>query len=277
MANYIGGGIAYQPEPAEEIIAAAKFYPDYKVIQAFDMRRIKDVFEENATFIRQAAADSAHRAYLRSKLGMKTGNLFRWATNPQNIQTTIQIVGKAIQIWFHWAGGPIYKRIHQWGGVIQPRTAPYLVFVGYDGRVHRKKRVVMPARPYIQIDSISMRDIENGISDAIAFMAINESQRLAKKKVSKTSRQKRAVEEELTAGGAMPALGGRRLTKHRARKILWGKGNYTQETARVFVDVMWNTPELLALLAGIIATRRRGNKLVKGHSAPRMAVGNVST
>lgn len=40
-------------------------------------------------------------------------------------------------------------RIHQYGGVIRPRSAPYLVFRGADNQFHRVKSVTLPARPVL--------------------------------------------------------------------------------------------------------------------------------
>lgn len=44
--------------------------------------------------------------------------------------------------------GVVYAAIHEYGGIIRARRAPYLVFRTYDGRWHRVKKVRMPARPY---------------------------------------------------------------------------------------------------------------------------------
>lgn len=42
--------------------------------------------------------------------------------------------------------GLVYGRIHEYGGIIRARRAPYLMFRTEDGRWHRKKRVRIPAR-----------------------------------------------------------------------------------------------------------------------------------
>lgn len=49
------------------------------------------------------------------------------------------------------AGGPgvPYARIHEKGGVIRARNAPYLVFKTPDGSWHSVKRVRIPPRPYL--------------------------------------------------------------------------------------------------------------------------------
>ena len=43
----------------------------------------------------------------------------------------------------------IYARIHEFGGVIKAKNAPYLMFKGEDGWV-RVKEVTIPARPYLK-------------------------------------------------------------------------------------------------------------------------------
>ncbi len=48
--------------------------------------------------------------------------------------------------------GLVYAAIHQFGGVIKPKTAPALVF-RLGGRLIRTQSVTMPARPYIGISA----------------------------------------------------------------------------------------------------------------------------
>ena len=43
----------------------------------------------------------------------------------------------------------VYARIHEFGGVIFPRRAPFLVFRGREGNLVFTKKVTIPARPYI--------------------------------------------------------------------------------------------------------------------------------
>lgn len=43
----------------------------------------------------------------------------------------------------------VYARIHEFGGVIVPRRAPFLVFRGREGNLVFTKKVTIPARPYI--------------------------------------------------------------------------------------------------------------------------------
>lgn len=46
--------------------------------------------------------------------------------------------------------GTIYARIHEFGGTIKTRTAPYLHFKTKDGKWHKVKQVVIPERSYIR-------------------------------------------------------------------------------------------------------------------------------
>ena len=45
-------------------------------------------------------------------------------------------------------------RIHQYGGVIRARSAPYLMFRGADDKFNRVKSVTMPARPVLPEDDL---------------------------------------------------------------------------------------------------------------------------
>ena len=44
----------------------------------------------------------------------------------------------------------IYARIHEFGGTIRAKRAPFLVFKLADGTFRRVKSVTIPARPYLQ-------------------------------------------------------------------------------------------------------------------------------
>ncbi len=44
----------------------------------------------------------------------------------------------------------VYAAIHEFGGIIKPRTKKALTFKTKDGRWHTVQRVVMPARPYMR-------------------------------------------------------------------------------------------------------------------------------
>lgn len=46
----------------------------------------------------------------------------------------------------------IYARIHQYGGTIKAKNAPFLVFPNGQGGFFRKKSVTIPARPYLPLD-----------------------------------------------------------------------------------------------------------------------------
>lgn len=43
-----------------------------------------------------------------------------------------------------------YARIHEWGGIIVPKTADYLVFKTADGAWHKVKQVTIPERSYLR-------------------------------------------------------------------------------------------------------------------------------
>lgn len=47
----------------------------------------------------------------------------------------------------------VYAAIHQFGGVIRPKTKKFLSFVGSDGNRHFVRKVTMPARPFFPVGS----------------------------------------------------------------------------------------------------------------------------
>lgn len=60
------------------------------------------------------------------------------------------------------AGVP-YAKIHEFGGVITAKTAPYLTFRTLDGRWHKVKSVVMPERSYMRTSFREQAD--QGVSE----------------------------------------------------------------------------------------------------------------
>ncbi len=61
----------------------------------------------------------------------------------------------------------VYAAIHQFGGVIQPRSGGYLVF-RLGGRLVHAKKVTIPARPFLGISTEDRTEIEMVIRDHIA-------------------------------------------------------------------------------------------------------------
>ena len=61
----------------------------------------------------------------------------------------------------------IYARIHQEGGVIKAKRARALMIPLGNGRVIFRKRVVIPARPYLLIKPQDPTDIGEAITDSI--------------------------------------------------------------------------------------------------------------
>jgi phage virion morphogenesis protein len=57
-----------------------------------------------------------------------------------------------------------YAAIHQWGGEIRPKTAPYLFVPGYG----RLKKVTIPARPYLGVSPDDADVIEAAVATFLA-------------------------------------------------------------------------------------------------------------
>ena len=93
-----------------------------------------------------ALADGAHIVEKHAKLNIKghglwkTGNLFN-SLRVQEVGAWHALVGTS---------GVIYAAIHEFGGVITPKRAKYLSWIGKGGERVFAKRVKMPARPYLR-------------------------------------------------------------------------------------------------------------------------------
>lgn len=68
------------------------------------------------------------------------------------------------------AGGPaaVYGAIHQFGGTIQPKAAPYLAFRLPGGGFVRTKQVTIPARPYMGVDDADLVALRAITADYLA-------------------------------------------------------------------------------------------------------------
>lgn len=82
-----------------------------------------------------------------------------WAKRGDNTPATLKLKGALYQ-QFHLAvssttatvSNPMqYAAIHQFGGVIVPKTKKALRFQDRSGRWHTKKKVVMPPRPFFPV------------------------------------------------------------------------------------------------------------------------------
>ena len=61
----------------------------------------------------------------------------------------------------------IYAQIHQFGGVIKPKTKSTLKFKGPDGKTYFKKSVTIPARPFFWISKAGASRIVKELGDYI--------------------------------------------------------------------------------------------------------------
>ena len=59
----------------------------------------------------------------------------------------------------------IYAAIHQKGGTIRPKSAPFLVFTAADGATVFAREVTIPARPFLGIDDADNAAIEQIVHD----------------------------------------------------------------------------------------------------------------
>lgn len=101
-----------------------------------------------------------------------SGVVLRYRKGALRRSARVEIVPHArdVEIVFRAGGdGVPYARIHEEGGVIVPRSRPYLVFKTARGWVSTK-RVVMPKRPYLKPSAgealvVLRRDVLRRIAD----------------------------------------------------------------------------------------------------------------
>lgn len=77
-----------------------------------------------------------------NRLGRKTGKL------ASSIATRVKKSGDSV-VGEVFVQSLVYARIHEFGGVILPRRAPFLVFSADGGGLVFTKKVTIPARPYL--------------------------------------------------------------------------------------------------------------------------------
>lgn len=77
-------------------------------------------------------------------LNVRTGDLRNSITPLEVTQAEVMSGGAA------GGAGIVYAAIHEYGGTITARNAPYLRFRTQDGRWHAVKSVVMPERSYMR-------------------------------------------------------------------------------------------------------------------------------
>lgn len=77
-------------------------------------------------------------------LNVRTGALRNSITPLEVTQAEVMFGGAS------GGAGIVYAKIHEYGGTITAKRAPYLTFRTEDGRWHRVKSVVMPERSYMR-------------------------------------------------------------------------------------------------------------------------------
>jgi phage gpG-like protein len=83
-----------------------------------------------------------------TQLGVKTGNLRRSIRLKLSLQKGRSLVYTE----------SIYSRIHEVGGTIRAKRAPYLVFVGSGGHLVKTKQVTIPQRPHFGPTQEALKD-----------------------------------------------------------------------------------------------------------------------
>ncbi len=64
-----------------------------------------------------------------------------------------------------WGTNVIYAGIHQFGGIIKPKSKKALKFKGADGRIHTVKQVTIPARPFLGVTESDQKEFIEVFND----------------------------------------------------------------------------------------------------------------
>lgn len=64
-----------------------------------------------------------------------------------------------------WGTNVIYAGIHQFGGIIKPKSKKALKFKGADGRIHTVKQVTIPARPFLGVTESDQKEFVEVFND----------------------------------------------------------------------------------------------------------------
>lgn len=114
---------------------------------------VMDALEAGGRVIQAHAQENARNKLNKHPLGNLTNSII------------VKREGKAVLVGVF---SVIYAAIHEFGGVIKAKVAPYLVFQ-IDGKWIRTKSVIIPARPYLRpaVDE-HLGDIKEAIEATLA-------------------------------------------------------------------------------------------------------------
>lgn len=112
-------------------------------------KKVEKVVNDNL----KEAVNTSKNEYLSGPYPSKLTSSIGWHNSTGNLKSSIGYIvnrkGNNIDAIFGSLSNLVYSNIHEYGGTIVARNAPFLQFVAYDGRFVRKKSVKMPARPYV--------------------------------------------------------------------------------------------------------------------------------
>ena len=119
------------------------------MVEIRGMKELKDGFkqlEQRMSVNARSAVILGAEAYqrdVRAGAPRKTTSLIR-SINVSNPSVS------GTQVVAHVGSNLEYAKIHEFGGIIKAKNAPYLTFQTKDGSWHRVTQVQIPARPYFR-------------------------------------------------------------------------------------------------------------------------------
>jgi len=119
------------------------------MVEIRGMKELKDGFKQ----LEQRMSVNARSAVI---LGAEAYMSDVRAGAPRKTTTLIRSIhvsdptGSGMQVIAYVGTDLEYAKIHEYGGIIKAKNAPYLTFQTKDGSWHRVKQVQIPARPYFR-------------------------------------------------------------------------------------------------------------------------------
>ena len=246
------------PEPKPAISVSARFVVDRRVVELLGPSLLRNTILKAEGKVKTFLARAGRRAYGQSGLKKRSGNLFRWISNPANIVLSIDVKRTGtIEIFAAWIDQPIYARVHMFGHKMKV-TPKQRAFLHRENIIHlraKTKFIEIPARPYMRFDVRSRNEIEGAFSRVL-------DDELAKQ-------ERKAVEPKVAR-----AVARRRLTPHRVRQALFRAG-FVRGEARPLATQILKSDRPRFLLKELIRLRKAGFLLIRGKTAPQFNIQEV--
>ena len=236
---------ARPPGPNQQVRLEARYALRDRVIDTLGNSEIRRALTNLQGRIKKVISESIARSYAASGLARQHNKLYSHATVNFHVEVDYSSGSGIVDIRAIWHDPQIpYFYIHLFGGIIRAKRAKYLVFRTADGKWHSKEQVIMPARPYLELDRDAANQIKAIIDDSLEDrlrMAVRgegpEEPRepaMAAMAATPTGTTARTVKIQLQGIPSMPRamMPSMRMTPHRMRAIIRRQLKVTPDQAR---------------------------------------------